>query len=323
VERVQSSDLESRSTAGTLAAGPPRMWLNGKLVAPAEARLEFLTPALHYGVAAFEGIRCYSTARGPAIFRLEDHLERLLHSARVLGWRELPFGLEELTKGCRDVVRASGFEECYIRPLIWLAEGGWNLTVDAGKAHAGIAVWEWKAYLGAAALEQGVRANVSTFTRHHPNVMMTKAKISGNYPNSVLAKTESLRLGFDEAILLDAQGMVAECTGENIFVVRRGKLVTPPPGAILEGITRDSVMTLARDLGYEVVEQSISRDQLYIADEVFVTGTAAEVIGLREIDFRPIGSGRGTPVTRALQQAYHAAVRGEHPRSASWLTFVG
>jgi branched-chain amino acid aminotransferase len=152
--------------------------------------------------------------------------------------------------------------------------------------------------------------------------MMTKAKISGNYPNSVLAKTESLRLGFDEAIMLDAQGMVAECTGENIFVVRRGRLVTPPPGAILEGITRDSIMTLARDLGYEVAEQAISRDQLYIADEVFVTGTAAEVIGLREIDFRPIGSGSGTPVTRALQQAYHAVVRGEHPRSASWLTFV-
>jgi len=322
VERVLSTELESRSTAGS-AAGPPRMWLNGKLVAPSEARLEFLTPALHYGIAAFEGIRCYRTPRGPAIFRLQDHLERLLHSARVLGWRELPFGLEELTKGCTDVVRASGFEECYIRPLIWLAEGGWNLTVDGGKAHAGIAVWEWKAYLGAAALEQGVRANISTFTRHHPNVMMTKAKISGNYPNSVLAKTESLRLGFDEAIMLDGQGMVAECTGENIFVVRRGRLVTPPPGAILEGITRDSIMTLARDVGYEVLEQPVSRDQLYIADEVFVTGTAAEVIGLREIDFRPIGSGRGTPVTRALQQAYHAVVAGEHPRSAAWLTFVG
>jgi branched-chain amino acid aminotransferase len=306
----------------TKKMGADRMWLNGKLVPPSEARLEFLTPALHYGVAAFEGIRSYRTARGPAIFRLQDHLERLVHSALVLGWRELPFGVEELAKGCRDVVRASGFEECYIRPLIWLAEGGWNLTVDAGRPYAGIAVWEWKEYLGAAALEQGVRANVSTFTRHHPNVMMTKAKISGNYPNSVLAKTESLRLGFDEAILLDPQGMVAECTGENVFAVRRGKVVTPPPGAILEGITRDSILTLGRDLGYEMVEQPISRDQLYIADEVFVTGTAAEVIGLREIDFRAIGSGRGTPVTRSLQQAYHAAVRGEHARSAGWLTYV-
>jgi len=298
-------------------------WWNGKLVRPEEARLDFLTPGLHYGIAAFEGIRCYRTPRGPAIFRLREHLERLLGSCKVIGWRELPWGMEELTQACKDTVRASGFDECYIRPLVYLAEGGWNLTVDAGKPHAGIAVWEWKGYLGQAALEHGVRANVSSFTRHHPNVMMTKAKISGNYPNSVLAKTESLRLGFDEAILLDPQGMVAECTGENIFVVRRGRLVTPPPGAILEGITRDSIMTLARDVGYEVLEQPVSRDQLYIADEVFVTGTAAEVIGLREIDFRPIGSGRGTPVTRALQQAYHAVVAGEHPRSAAWLTFVG
>jgi branched-chain amino acid aminotransferase len=314
-----SGDAEEAAAAHR---DPPRMWLNGRIVPPSEARLDFLTPALHYGVAAFEGIRCYRTARGPAIFRLQDHLERLVHSCRVLGWRELPFGVEELARGCSDVVKASGFEECYIRPLVWLAEGGWNLTVDAGKAHAGIAVWEWKAYLGAQAVEQGVRANVSTFTRHHPNVMMTKAKISGNYPNSVLAKTESLRLGFDEAIMLDAQGMVAECTGENIFVVRKGRLYTPPPGAILEGITRDSVMVLARDLGYDVVEQAISRDQLYVADEVFVTGTAAEVIGLREIDFRTVGAGRGTPVTRALQRAYHAAVRGEHRRSAEWLAPV-
>ena len=304
-------------------AAPPLMWLNGKLVPPSEARLEFLTPALHYGVAAFEGIRCYRTAKGPAIFRLQDHVERLLHSAQVLGWRELPFGLEELANGCKDVVRASGFEECYIRPLIWLAEGGWNLTVDAGKAYAGIAVWEWKAYLGAAALEHGVRANISTFTRHHPNVMMTKAKISGNYPNSVLAKTESLRLGFDEAIMLDAQGMVAECTGENLFLVKDGALRTPPDVNILAGITRASILTLARELGIPASEQPVSRDQLYSADEVFCCGTAAEVIGLREIDFRAIGSGRGAPVTRALQQAYHAAVGGEHPRSGSWLTLVG
>ena len=320
---MRTEAREGSSNTAVPALAPPQIWLNGRLVAPSEARLDFLTPALHYGVAAFEGIRCYRTARGPAIFRLQDHLERLVHSALVLGWRSLPYDLAQLTEGCKDVVRASGFGECYIRPLIWLAEGGWNLTVDGGKAHTGIAVWEWKAYLGAAALEHGVRANISTFTRHHPNVMMTKAKISGNYPNSVLAKTESLRLGFDEAIMLDAQGMVAECTGENIFLVRKGKLYTPPPGAILEGITRGSIMTLARDFGYEVIEQPISRDQLYIADEVFVTGTAAEVIGLREIDFRTIGSAGGTPVTRALQRAYHAVVRGEHARSKDWLTSVG
>jgi branched-chain amino acid aminotransferase len=299
------------------------MWFNGKLVPPSEAKFEFLTPALHYGVAAFEGIRCYRTPRGPAIFRLREHIERLLGSARVLGFREMPFGLEELSEACKQTVLASGFDECYIRPLIWLAEGGWNLTVDAGKPYTGIAVWEWKGYLGPAAVEQGVRANVSSFTRHHPNATMTKAKISGNYPNSVLAKTESLRLGFDEAIMLDPQGFVAECTGENIFVVRRGKLLTPPEGAILEGITRDSIMTLARDLGIEVSAQPVSRDQLYVADEVFVCGTAAEVIGLREIDFRPIGTGHGTPVTRALQEAYSKAVRGEATRSREWLAYVG
>ncbi len=299
-----------------------RIWFNGRLVAPSEARFDFLTPALHYGVAAFEGIRCYRTARGPAIFRLREHIERLLGSARVLGFRELPFGFEELSEACKETVRASGFTECYIRPLIWLAEGGWNLTVDAGKPYTGIAVWEWKGYLGPAALEQGVRANVSSFTRHHPNATMTKAKVSGNYPNSVLAKTESLRLGFDEAIMLDPQGLVAECTGENIFVVRRGRLLTPPEGAILEGITRDSIMALARDLGYEVSAQPVSRDQLYMADEVFVCGTAAEVVGLREIDFRPIGAGHGAPVTRALQEAYSKAVRGEGARSREWLSYV-
>jgi branched-chain amino acid aminotransferase len=298
------------------------MWLNGKLVPAAEAQIDFLTPGLHYGMGVFEGIRCYHTPRGPAVFRLPEHMARLLNSARVLGWRQLPYGVPELVEACVETIRASGHDECYVRPLIWLAEGGWNLTVDGGKAHVGIAVWEWKQYLGAEAAALGVRANVSSFTRHQPNVTMTKAKVSGNYANSVLAKTESLRLGFDEAILLDPQGMVAECTGENVFAVRRGKVVTPPPGAILEGITRDSILTLGRDLGYEMVEQPISRDQLYIADEVFVTGTAAEVIGLREIDFRAIGSGRGTPVTRSLQQAYHAAVRGEHARSAGWLTYV-
>ena len=297
------------------------IWLNGKLVPPAEARFDFLTPGMHYGIAAFEGIRCYRTEQGPAIFRLREHLERLLGSAKVLGWRELPFGLEELMVACRDTVRASGFDECYIRPLIWLAEGGWNLTVDGGKPHVGIAVWEWKGYLGPDALDRGVRANVSSFTRHHPNVMMTKAKISGNYPNSVLAKTESLRLGFDEAIMLDPQGMVAECTGENIFIVKGSRILTPPDGTILEGITRSSLMTIAKDLGIEVAAQPISRDQLYLADEVFVCGTAAEVIGLREIDFRAIGSGR-TPVTKALQDAYHAAVRGKLSKHADWLTQV-
>ena len=298
------------------------IWLNGKLVPKADATLNFLTPALHYGVAVFEGIRCYATARGPCVFRLRDHIERLFDSARVLGFRELPYTVDQIALACLDTVRANGFEECYIRPLVWLAEGGWNLTVDGGKPYFGIAVWEWKQYLGAEAAERGVRANISSFTRHHPNVMMTKAKIAGNYPNSVLAKTESLRLGFDEAILLDPQGMVAECTGENIFLVRKGTLYTPPDGTILEGLTRDAVLTLAGDMGYTVVAKPISRDQLYVADEVFVCGTAAEVIGLREIDFRTIGSGKTGPITREFQAAYRALVRGTHPRSEEWLAPV-
>ena len=298
------------------------IWFNGKLVPPAEARLDFLTPALHYGLGVFEGIRSYRTAEGPAIFRLDDHVARLLQSARVLGFRELPWTQETLVDACVKTVAANGFDECYVRPLIYLAEGGWNLTIDGGRPHCGIAVWEWKGYLGAEAAALGVRANVSSFTRHHPNVMMTKAKISGNYVNSVLAKTESLRLGFDEAIMLDAQGLVSECTGENLFLVKNGKLRTTPDANILDGITRGSLAALAEDLGLDLSEGPISRDQLYMADEVFVCGTAAEVIGLREIDFRTIGSGRTGPVTKALQSAYHALVRGEHRLSAKWLTPV-
>jgi branched-chain amino acid aminotransferase len=298
------------------------VWMNGELVPYEKATLHFLTPALHYGVGVFEGIRAYQTDRGPAIFRHREHMERLNNSARVLGFRELPYTPDELMAAARQVVAANGFDECYIRPLIYLAEGGWNLTVDAGKPHVGIAVWEWRNYLGPEALEAGIRANIATFTRHHPNVMMTKAKITGNYANSVLAKTESMRLGFEEAILLDPQGYVAECTGENLFVVRGGKIFSPNLAPQLEGITRNTLITLAGDLGYEVIEVPLSRDQLYTADEVFVCGTAAECIALREIDFRTIGAGKMGPVTRAIQQAYQEAIHGRHARSAEWLDYV-
>ena len=299
------------------------LWMNGGLVEYEKATLHFLTPVAHYGAGVFEGIRCYATVRGPAVFRLREHIERLQNSALVFGFKGLPYTLEQMVSAVKETVKANGFSECYIRPLIYLTDGGWNLNVDTGKAGVGIAVWEWNHYLGEEALEKGVRANISSFTRHHPNVMLTKAKIVGNYANSILAKTESVRLGFDEAILLDPQGYVAECTGENIFMVRNGVIYTPSTMAILEGITRDSLIKLAGDLGYSVVEQAISRDQLYLADEVFVSGTAAECIGLREIDFRIIGSGKSGPVTKALQRAYHAAIHGDHPRSAEWLDYVG
>jgi branched-chain amino acid aminotransferase len=295
------------------------VWLNGNLLRFEEATLHFLTPGLHYGIGVFEGIRCYSTGDGSAIFRLKDHIARLFDSAHILGFRELPFTEEEITAAVRQVVAANGFAECYIRPLIYLAEDGWNLSIDSGTPHVGVAVWEWTKYLGEEALALGVRAQISSFVRHHPNAAMSKAKISGNYVNSVLAKTESVRLGFEEAILLDSQGFVAECTGENLFLVRGNMLYTPPAANVLEGITRDTILALAREFSIEVIEAPISRDQLYVADEVFVCGTASEVVALREIDFRIIGSGRTGSVTRQFQQAYSDLTHGRLTLFGEWL----
>jgi branched-chain amino acid aminotransferase len=297
--------------------------MDGRLVPFEKASLPFLTPGLHYGGAVFEGIRAYRGERGVALFRLPEHVDRLFASAHVFGMPELSYSRAEIADACHDVVAANGFGDCYIRPLVYVADGGWNLTTVGVTLGVGIAAWEWTAYLGAEARELGVRANVSSYTRHHPNVTMTKAKISGNYANSILAKTESMRLGFEEAILLDPQGYVAECTGENLFLVKHGALVTTPSASVLEGITRDAVVTLARELGYELREQPISRDQLYAADEVFVCGTAAELVALREIDFRAVGAGRMGPITGQLQQAFHDAVRGRLPQHQGWLTPVG
>jgi branched-chain amino acid aminotransferase len=294
-------------------------WMNGRLVSVAEANVPFMTNALHYGTAVFEGIRSYATERGPAIFRLRDHMTRLVNSARILGVKQVPYDVDTLIDAAKETVRANEFGDCYVRPLMYLASGGFNLNVDYATIGVGIAVWEWNQYMGPEALAKGIRANVSSFTRHHVNVMMTKAKISGNYANSFLARTESMRLGFDEAIMLDPNGNVAECTGENLFLVRGGKIYSPNLNTVLEGITRDSLVTVAHDLGYEVIEMPISRDQLYVADEVFVCGTAAEVIGLREIDFRSIGSGESGPITRHLQQVFHKVVRGQEPRYVEWL----
>jgi branched-chain amino acid aminotransferase len=281
-----------------------------------------LTAALHYGAAVFEGIRAYKTEKGPAVFRLREHVARLLESAEIFGFRELPYTVDSVSQAIRDTVKANGFEECYIRPLLYLTGGAWNLNVDAGRPALMIAVWQWSNYLGEEALAKGIRANISSYTRHHPNVSMTKAKIAGNYVNSILAKTESMRLGFEEAIMLDPQGYIAECTGENLFMVRRGKLVTPSTAPVLEGITRHTIHTIARDLGYDVLEQPISRDQLYVAEEVFVCGTAAECIGLSEIDFRKIGDGKTGPITRSIQNVYHDAIRGKVAKYEQWCDYV-
>jgi branched-chain amino acid aminotransferase len=298
------------------------IWMNGEMVPFEKATLHFLTPALHYGAGVFEGIRAYNTAKGPAVFRLREHIERLFDSARVFGFRELPWTVDQICDAVKQTVKVNEFKDCYVRPLLYLDGGGWNLNIDNGKPSLAIAVWEWANYLGEEALAKGIRANVSSFTRHHPNVMMTKAKVTGNYANSFLAKTESERLGFNEAILLDPQGYVAECTGENLFVVRGGKVITPSTAPVLEGITRNSIFTIATDLGYEVIEQPISRDQLYIADEVFVCGTAAECIGLAEIDFRKIGDGKTGPITRAIQKVYHEAIHGKVAKYENWCDYV-
>ena len=298
------------------------IWSDGKLVDYEKATVHMLTPVMHYGAAVFEGIRAYKTETGPAVFRLREHAERLLESGEIFGFRNLPYTVDDVVKGVKDTVRANGFDECYIRPLLYLAGGAWNLNIDAGKPALMIAVWQWSNYLGEEALAKGIRANISSYTRHHPNVSMTKAKIAGNYVNSILAKTESVRLGFEEAIMLDPQGYVAECTGENLFIVRKGKIFTPSTAPVLEGITRHSISTIANDLGYEMTEAAISRDQLYTADEVFVCGTAAECIGLSEIDFRTIGDGKSGKITREIQNVYHDAIRGKVKKYEHWCDYV-
>ena len=298
------------------------IWMDGELVESDKAAVPFLCAALHYGAAVFEGIRAYKTEGGPAVFRLAEHSRRLIQSAEIFGMRQLPYSAEQVAAAVIETVRANGYDECYIRPLLFVRDSIAGLNLDKGRLSLGVAVWEWNAYYGEAALAAGVRANISSFTRHHPNVMMTKAKVSGNYANSILAKTESERLGFDEAILLDPQGYVAECTGENLFVVKAGQVISPELAPVLEGITRDAVCRIAADLGYPVVERQVSRDQLYSADEVFVTGTVAEVIGLREIDFRRIGAGAAGPVTRQIQAVFQRAVHGQEAKYAGWLTYA-
>lgn len=297
------------------------IWLDGDFVAYEDATVHILNPTMHYGTGVFEGIRCYNTSKGPAVFRLQEHLERFHDSALIAGIPALPYSVETLYKVVMQTIQCNGFAECYIRPLIHM-EGPLGLNLDDWRPVVSISVWEWGNFLGEEALENGVRMMVSSFTRHHPNVMMTKAKISGNYVNSTLAKTLASRAGFHEAVMLDPDGYVAECSGENLFVVRDGVIFTPPRTAILEGITRDSIITLAGDLGYEVREEQVSRDQLYIADEVFVCGTAAELVPVREIDFRVIGSGRRGPVAHALQDAFFRTVHGEGERAYEWLDYV-
>lgn len=298
-----------------------KIWLNGELVDWEKATTHILTHTLHYGLGIFEGIRCYKTDQGPAVFRLQEHIDRLYDSAKITRI-PIPYRPEELIEATFDLIRVNDLEECYIRPLAFLGYGRMGLNPIGLPVSVAVAVWPWGAYLGEEGLTKGIRAKISSFTRHHPNVMMTKAKVCGNYANSQLAKAEAIENGYDEAIMLDPWGNVAEGTGENIFIVRRGELKTPPLTAILEGITRDSVIELARTMGVGLREEAFSRDELYAADEAFFTGTAAEITPIREVDGRTIGSGKPGHVTTKLQQSFFDVVTGRDPAHEHWLTYV-
>ncbi|MGH9089321.1 MAG: branched-chain amino acid transaminase [Acidimicrobiales bacterium] len=301
-----------------------KIWMDGELVAWADAKIHLLTHTLHYGSGVFEGVRAYPTPRGVAIFRLGDHVRRLLASAKVF-LIDVPFGEDELIAACKEVVRVNGLTEgCYLRPIIYLGYGEMGLNPLPAPVNVAVAAWPWGTYLGDEAVAHGVSVKISSWRRHDVNSVPTAAKGIGMYVNSSLAKVEALKAGYDEAILLAPDGRVSECTGENIFVVAGGRLVTPPTSdaGALGGITQDSVEVIARDLGIEVRHEALVRTDLYLADEAFLTGTAAEVVPIRAVDDRPVGTGRPGPVTTEVQQTYFAAVRGEVARYKDWLDHV-
>ena len=299
-----------------------KIWMDGEMVPYDEAKVHVLTHSLHYGVAVFEGMRCYEIGEGrSAIFRAREHIRRLLDSAHIVEM-PVPFSSEELIKACADVVRVNHLKECYLRPLAFYGEGEMGLAARGNKTRVAIAAWPWGAYLGQDSLSKGVRLKTSSFARFFHNSMMPAAKVAGHYVNSILAGYEARRNGYDEALLLDTQGFVAEGSGENVFVVRDGTVRTPPLTSILPGITRDSVIKILRDLSIPVIEEHFARDQFYIADEALMTGTAAEVTPVRELDDRRIGSGAPGPITRKVQEVFQAALHGRDSRYRDWLYYV-
>jgi len=297
------------------------IWLDGELVPWREAKTHVLTHTLHYGMGVFEGVRAYRTERGAAIFRLREHTDRLFNSAHILGMT-LPYVRETLNAAQQAVVGVNGFDSAYIRPMCFYGSEGMGLRADNLKVHCMVAAWEWGAYLGEQNMREGIRVRVSSFTRHHVNITMCRAKANGNYMNSMMALQEALRDGYDEALLLDAEGYVMEGSGENVFIVREGVLHTPDLTSALDGITRKTVLSLAEELGIRVVEKRITRDEVYIADEAFFTGTAAEITPIREVDGRAIGEGTRGPITERLQGLYFDQVYGRRDQYPEWLTLV-
>ena len=300
-----------------------KIWMDGKLVDWEDATVHVLTHALHYGSGVFEGVRAYETERGAGVFRLTDHIKRLFRSAQIY-MIEVPFSIEELVDATKETVRENALTSCYIRPIVYRGYGEMGLNPQFAPVNVTIAMWPWGTYLGDEALENGARVIISSWRRPDPNVLPAKAKATGQYINSGLAKVEAIKGGYDDALMLSPDGLVAEGTGENLFIVRDGILTTPPESSgALMGITRDSVVTIAQDLGYEIEERKLVRSDIYTADEAFLTGTAAEVTPIREVDGRPIGANTRGPITKEIQQTYFAAVKGQIDQYASWVELAG
>ena len=297
------------------------IWYDGKLVDWRSATTHVLTHTLHYGMGVFEGVRAYKTDKGAAIFRLQDHTDRLFNSAHILQMK-MPFSKQEISDAMCVAVRENNLESAYIRPMAFYGAEAMGIAAKTLSTHVICAAWSWGAYMGDEALTRGIRVKTSSFSRHHVNITMCKAKANGNYMNSILAHQEAAQDGYDEALLLDVDGFVAEGSGENVFIVRKGKLITPDLTSALEGITRDTIVQLAGELGIEVIEKRITRDEVYTADEAFFTGTAAEVTPIRELDNRAIGIGTRGPITEKLQALYFDVVKGKSAKHSNWLTLV-
>ena len=298
-----------------------KIWINGEMIDPQNAGVDFISNSFQYGFAVFEGIRAYKTENGPAIFRLKEHIDRLFKSAKIIGLK-IPYTQQQIIDASCETVAASEYEQCYIRPVAYIGKGGMGLDYRGCEVSVGIAVWFWGEYLGKGKMENGTRVKTSSFTRHHINSNMSKAKASGNYMLFQMARTDALQQGFDEALLLDANGHVAEGSVENVFIVRDGELITPPLTYILDGITRDSIIKLARDQGLTVREEFFTRDSIYIADEMFFVGTGAEVTPVVSLDDREIGDGKPGPITKQLQKLYFETVTGRNDKFAHWLTYT-